>query len=455
MTDELHYRPITELHQQFIHGDLTAVALTRQFLDRIERLNPSLHSLITVNGDSALAEAADADQRLQAGETGPLTGIPITVKDAIPTRGIRTTYNSRLKQDWIPDAEPLAITRLRNAGAIIIGKANANEFFGIPSDDDLYPRPRSPFNTDYVCMGSSSGSGSSVAAGLCAASIGSDSAGSVRLPAAHNGLCGIKVTNGRISRHTSESRSTFQVLGPLARTTADAALLTQTMIDRAPDDDTTDFASHLDVDVRGWKVGVPWRYIRSAPLNPDVLDAFTRALDDLARLGIDVVEVALPGMAEGRMATFVAMYSEHHAEQAVNIRQRTNDYGRSARLYAMQGAFISALDYINALKVGDRLRDVFEDAFSDLRAIAMPTCPFVTAEESRRPTEHRAGINTAFTAAFNLTGHPAMSLPCGIAENGIPVSMQLTGRLFDELTLFQISHAYERLTPWHTYHRTL
>lgn len=455
MTTPLHFQPISELRRQLTDGSLSAVQLIQHFLDRIAQLNPSLHALITVNGEQALTLAAEADRRLQSGTAAPLDGIPISVKDAIPTRGIRTTYNSRLKQDWVPDTEPLAITHLRDAGAIIIGKANANELFGIPSDEDLYPRPRNPFNVDYVGMGSSSGSGTSTAAGLCAASIGSDSAGSVRLPAGNNGLYGMKVTNGRVSRHASEPRSTFQVLGPLARTTADAALLTQVMIDRNADDTATDYVSQLEADVRGWKIGVPWRYIQSAPVSADVLDAFTRALDELTRLGIDIVEINLPGLAEARMATFVSMYSEHHAEQAVNIRERPNDYGRSARLYAMQGAFISALDYLNALKLGERVRVNLDTTLAQVRAVAMPTCPFVTAEESRRPTEHRAGINTAFTVAFNLTGHPALSLPCGFAQNGIPVSLQLTGRHNDERSLFQISQAYERVTEWHTRHSPL
>ena len=363
--------------------------------------------------------------------------------------------------DWVPDSEPAAITRLRDAGAIIIAKANCNEAFGIPSDADRFPRPRNPFNPAFVSVGSSSGSGASPAAGFCAASIGSDSAGSVRLPAGQHGLFGMKTTNSRITRAGIGSISSVQVYGPLTRTTADAALFTRIMSGHDPADPDSsalpvpDYVDTLDAGIQGWRIGVPWRYIRTAPVEAEILSAFETALQVLAGLGAEIIDVPVRGLAEGRMATFVAMYTEHHAAQAVNTRTKLDQIGPSERLYAMQGAFISALDYLNAKKLGVRLRDSLEEIFHDVRILAMPLSPFVTAEAGRKPSEHRAGINTAFTCAFNLTGHPAISAPCGLAGIGIPIGIQFAAKLFDETAVFQISHAFEQTTDWHNNHPDL
>lgn len=454
----LHFQPVTTLAARLRSGEISAVELVRHFVDRARRLDSDLHSLITLNEAQALDAAARADAQLQRGDAPPLAGIPISIKDAIPTRGIRTTENSRLYGDWIPDREPASITRLRDAGAIVLAKANCNEFFGIPSDADRFPRPRNPFNPAFVAIGSSSGSGASPAAGFCAASIGSDSAGSVRLPAGQHGLFGMKATNGLITRAGIDGLSSFQVYGPLTRTTADAALFTQVMAGHDPADPDSsarplpDFSAALDAGIRGWAIGVPWRYIRSAPVDPEIMAAFEQAVEVLANLGAEIVDVPLHGLAEARMATFVAMYTEHHAAQAVNTRTRLDQLGPSARLYAMQGAFISGLDYLNAKKLGLRVRDLLQDTFQHVRILAMPTSPFVTAEAARNPAEHRAGINTVFTCPFNLTGHPAISAPGGVAANGIPIGIQFTAGLFDDAAVFRVSHAYEQATDWRHLH---
>jgi aspartyl-tRNA(Asn)/glutamyl-tRNA(Gln) amidotransferase subunit A len=457
----LHFQPVTTLAARLRAREITAVELVRHFLDRTRRLDDSLHTIVTLAEDQALEAAAQADDQLQRGDAPLLAGIPISVKDAIPTRGIRTTANSRLYMDWIPQSEPASITRLRDAGAIILAKANCNEFFGIPSDADRFPRPRNPFNPAFVSIGSSSGSGASAAAGFCAASIGSDSAGSVRLPAGQHGLFGMKATKGLITRAGSSDIASFQVYGPLTRTTADTALFTTIMAGYDPADPESsarpipDYVASLGADIRGWRIGVPWRYIRTAPVDPEILSSFEAALETLAQCGGEIVDVPVRGLAEGRMATFVAMYTEHHAAQAVNSRTKLDRLGPSARLYAMQGAFISALDYLNAKKLGYRLRSVLEDIFHDIQIVATPTSPFITAEAARKPSEHRAGINTAFTCPFNLTGHPAITAPCGIASNGIPIGIQFVGKLFDETAVFQIAHAFEQTTDWHKYHPKL
>jgi aspartyl-tRNA(Asn)/glutamyl-tRNA(Gln) amidotransferase subunit A len=457
MTVPLHYQPVTTLARRLRAGEISVVELVQHYIARCDALNDRLHAVITVAREAALQQAEQADKQLcQGGASAPpLTGIPLLVKDVIPVKGMPTTYNSRVRRsangsDWIPDHEPKAISLLRAAGAIMLGKANNNEFLGIPSDDDRFSRPRSPYNPAYVSIGSSSGSGVAPAAGMCAASIGTDSAGSVRLPAAQHGLVGFKATNGRITREGMGKHSTLQVMGPLARTSADAALIYEALTAG------TDAVIHeLQADIRGWRIGVPWRYIETSPVENEIAHSFRRALDQLAALGAEIVDMRLTGMAEARMATFVVLYTEHHASHIETLHQRYEDYGSSARLYAMQGAFISAIDYLNALEMGRRLAAVVDVAFAGLDAIAMPTSPFVTAEAARKPSEHRQGMNTVFTGPFNLTGHPAISVTCGVSETRLPIGMQFVVRHHDEKRLFQLALAYEQATHWHHLHPEL
>lgn len=451
MTPPLHYSSIEQLTQMLRQRQISAVELIDHFIQRVESLNSSLNAIITLAADEARQLARQADRAIESGAdltATPLLGIPLTVKDAIATQGIRTTANSRAVGDWVPDAEPLAISRLRKAGAIIIGKANCNEYFGIPSEADRFPRPRTPYNTDYVAIGSSSGSGVAVAAGLCAASIGTDSAGSVRLPAAQAGVVGMKATNGYISLEDTGRRSSFQVAGPLARTAADTALLTATM--------AGDAAPHLQAqNLRGLRIGVPWQYIETSPAEEEIKRAFDNLLNLLKAEGAQLHSISIPGLAETRMATFVAMYTEHHAAQAATIRRKLNDYGLSARLYALQGAFISASDYLHALELGRRVCRNVDRALAEVDVIAMPTSPFVTAEAARRPSEHRRGMNTVFTVPFNMTGHPAITVPCGVSSLGIPIGAQFAAAHHAESLLYRLSLAIEQQTDWHRIHPDL
>lgn len=450
MSTPIHYTAINELSTQLRNHEISAVELVEHFIARVESMNDSLHAVITLAADEARQLAQEADRHLQSGSptNKSLLGIPISVKDAIPTRGIRTTHNSRTKGDWIPTSEPLAISRLRDAGAIILAKANCNEYFGIPSDEDRYPRPRTPFNPDYVAIGSSSGSGVSVAAGLCTASICTDSAGSVRLPAAQAGAFGMKATNNLISRDGMGAASSFQVIGAITRSTADAALLTSIMSGETP---TVLPAAPIN----GLRIGVPWHYIETSPVEPDILDAFREALSSLETSGAKIVDISIQGLAESRMATFVAMYTEHHAALAATTRNQLHDLGSSARLYAMQGAFINALDYLNALELGRRVKRNIDTAFDDVDVIAMPTSPFVTAEAARKPSEHRRGMNTVFTCPFNITGHPAITSPCGISSLNIPIGIQFAAPINAEAVLYQVSNALEQVTNWHEFHPNL
>lgn len=456
MSLPLHQRSIVALQDALTSGELTAVELMNTYLDRIAATDNRYHAFVTVAAEQAIANAAAIDEQRATGSAlGPLAGIPIGVKDSIPTAGIRTTCNSRLLEHWVPDRDAVPVRRLRDAGAIVIGKTNLNEFgWALPTDTDLTPTAWNPWNPAYAAIGSSSGSGIAVAAGFAAAAIGTDGGGSARLPAGQQHLAGIKPTHDLVSRSGMDD-SWMSEISPIAQTVADAALLLSIMAGPDPDAPwepaipVPDYLAELDADVQGWKLGVPRKLIDDAGLEPEVAEVFEATLSTMKELGFELVDVELPGMSQARAANFVVLNAQAHAAHAVSLRQHPELYGHSARVYHWMGAFLSASDLLNARAVGLRVRELVQNVFEDVRAIVTPTSPVVTAEAARRPEAHRKGSNAVFTSPFNLTGHPAMSVPAGFsASTGLPIGIQLVGPLFDETTLFQIARAYERPSKW-------
>lgn len=458
MTPPVAFCSLAALAGLFRRGEASPVDVTRLFLDRIALLDPGLHAFVTV-ADRALADARAAEQRLRQGDENLLTGIPIAVKDSLATEGLRTTANSHVLESWVPCRDAAAIERLRQAGAVIIGKTNLNEFgWSIPDPDDLCPPPRNPWNPALAAIGSSSGSGAAVAAGLCSAALGTDSGGSVRLPAGQMGLVGLKPTHALISRTGSLHAGPIGDVGPMTRTVEDTAILLTALAgfdatdpDAEPRADV-DYVRSLDGSPRGLRLGVPWTHIESVPVEPDVRVAFDTALAELARVGVGVTRVALPILERARAATFVILNAEHYAAHAQALPAQWERYGRSARLYHAQGAFVTAADYAAAQAVGRLARRSVDTVLRDVDALAMPVSPVVTAEAARQAGAHRRGLNASFTAPFNVTGHPALAMPCGMSTVGLPIGLQLTGRHGDESTLLRLAHAYEQATPWHTLH---
>ncbi len=456
-THDLPFSTIAALASRFRRRETSPVELTRLLLDRADRLNPRLRAFITVAADQALADARDAERRLRRGDDSPLVGVPIAVKDSIATKGIRTTGNSRVLQDWVPDRDAAAVVRLRAAGAVIIGKTNLNEFgWSIPREDDLCPPPRNPWSPNLAAVGSSSGSGVAVAAGLCIGALGTDGGGSVRLPAGQMGLVGFKATHGLVSRRGVLHAGSIGDVGGLARTVEDAAILLNALAAYDAEDPdaepraAVDYVKALTDDIPGLRIGVPRTHIDAIPLEDEVRVAFDAALVDLVRLGAAIVPVELRVLEHARTANFVALVAEHYAGHEPLLGPQWERYGRSARLYTAMGAFVSAADYLRAKNVGRLARADVDAVLREVDALAMPTSPVVTAEAARRPDAHRRGINASFTAPFNLTGHPAFSVPCGMSAVGLPIGFQLVGPRYDEATLLQIAHAYERATTWHT-----
>lgn len=460
-TPELPFSSITALAGCYRRGETSPVDVTRLFLDRIDRLDPRLRAFITVAADHAMTDAREAERRLQRGDDRPLVGIPIAVKDSIATRGIRTTANSRVLEDWVPDRDAAAVERLREAGAVIIGKTNLNEFgWSIPREDDLCPPPRNPWNPVLAAVGSSSGSGVAVAAGLCSAALGTDGGGSVRLPAGQMGLVGVKPTHALVSRSGVLHAGSIGGVGVLARTVADAAILLNALASSDAEDSSgdldaapraaADYVRALNGDLRGVRIGVPWSYIDAIPVEDEVRAAFDAAAAGLGRLGAVIVPVDLRALEHARAANFVVLVAEHYTAHETRLAAQWPRYGRSARLYTAMGAFVAASDYLRAREVGRLVGSDVDAALRETDALAMPTSPVVTAEAARRPDAHRRGINASFTAPFNLTGHPAFSVPCGISAVGLPMGFQIVGRRYEESTLFHIAHAFEQATTWHT-----
>ncbi len=467
MTTEtpLHYLSLTEQVKALESGAVTAVELLEACLSRVDALNGQLNSLVTVNAADALVQAKAVDQaRSRGDDLPPLAGIPIAAKDSIPTAGIRTTDNSRLLEHWVPEHDAAAVQSLKDNGAIIIGKANLNEFsWSLPSEADLFPPPWNPWNPGYMSVGSSSGSGGATSAGMCSAAIGTDAGGSVRLPGGAHGLVGMKPTHGIVSRNGMDHNSHSEI-SPLTRTVADTALMLDAMASYVPEDDMSwpgqrdHYFENLQADISGWRIGVPRTFVESAPNEPEVTHAYEQFLTDLKSIGCELVDINLRGMAEARMANFIVLNGETYQRHASSLKENWTSYGPIARVYLLQGAFLSAEDMLNAATVGRSVRTYLSTLFRDsnIRAIATPTSPFMTAERSRRPGEHSRGINACFTAPSNITGNPSVSIPAGMSEStGLPIGMMLTGEQHDDLTLLQLANQYEIETEWHSMHPSI
>jgi aspartyl-tRNA(Asn)/glutamyl-tRNA(Gln) amidotransferase subunit A len=295
MSMPLHLRSITELRDGLTARDFSTLDLVQSYLDRIEAYNANINGFVTLLGEQARDHAVRLDRQRIAGEPlGPLAGVPIGVKDSLPTAGIRTTANSRVLKDWVPTHDAAAVKQLRDAGVIILGKTNLNEFgWALPDDHDLTPKALNPWNPDYAAIGSSSGSGSVVAAGFVAASVGTDGGGSARLPAGQNNLVSIKATHGLVSRKGMDD-SWISDIAPMTRTVTDAALLLAAMSGGHSDESgvsrpSADYVAQLDSSVKGWRIGVPRALVEASDLEPEVAEAFEASLDALRRLGVVLV----------------------------------------------------------------------------------------------------------------------------------------------------------------------
>jgi aspartyl-tRNA(Asn)/glutamyl-tRNA(Gln) amidotransferase subunit A len=455
---------IKELGQKFRSGELSPVEWTTQTLQRIERLQPKLNAYITVTAEHALAQARQAETELRAGkDRGPLHGIPYAAKDLFYTKGILTTVGSKILGDFVPDFDATLIEKLTASGAVLIGKAGLHEWaYGITSDNPHFGSIRNPWDPTRIPGGSSGGSASALAAGMCSFSLGSDTGGSIRIPASLCGLAGLKGTFGRVSRHgVFPLGHTLDHAGPFGLTVEDAYNAYAAMRGGDANDDScverpfrqAVFAT--EPSLKGIKIGVPRNFYFEA-LEPDVESAVRKALDVLAGLGAAMVEITVPDINEANAVARVILLAEAASVHRRRLRDRPEDLGADVRALFEQGAMVTAADYLDAQRWRRGFNAAFSRLLGEVDVIATPTIPIIAAKIGQMDVEiggetHNVRLaTTRFMRALNLTGLPLLSVPCGFSQSNMPIGLQLIGRVWEEEALCEVGHAYERATDWHS-----
>ncbi len=454
---ELCYLTISEAGALIRRRRVSCVELTQAALARIAEANPKLNAFITVMGDEALRDARTADRRLARGEAaGPLCGIPVSVKDLYDTKGVRTTAASHIFKDRVPVQDSAIVERFRQAGAALVGKANMSEF-AIGGTQPEYGMPKNPWDRQRTPGGSSSGSGVSVATGMNYASIGSDTGGSIRIPAAFCGIVGLKPTYGRVSRRGMMPLSwTLDHAGPMTRTVRDAALVLEAIAGHDPADATSStrpvprYSAALKGGARGVTLGLPRAYYWEH-MDAEVAAALEKAQAELRRLGAKFREVEIPHANVASPAQWAIMVAEGATIMWRELRTRLGDFSDVVRARFVQGALTPAVAYLKAQQVRALLMQEFRAALEKADALLMPTVPIPAHKVDERPTgPGGAAIVGRCTGSFTVTGLPALSVPCGFTKAGLPIGMQVVGRPFEEATVLRIGHAYEQATEWHT-----
>ena len=477
------------IRDEIVAGKVSAVEVCLAFLERIEAINPSLNAFNLVAADRALARASDLDRQRARGESaGPLTGVPVAIKDNFCVRGMRTTASSRILDRFVPPYDATAVRRIEAAGAVILGKTNCDEFgMGSSNENSAYGPARNPWATDRTPGGSSGGSAVAVAARCTPLALGSDTGGSIRQPASFCGVVGLKPTYGRVSRYGLLAfASSLDQIGPIAGTASDAALALSVLAGPDAADATSsrrpvpDFAAALTGDVRGLRIGVPRAFVAEG-VDDGVRRAFDEALDTLRRAGATLVDIDLPhakyaipvyylvatAEASSNLARYDGVRYGHRSAGDENLglndmyrRTRDEGFGAEVKRRIMLGTYVLSAGYYDAFylkaqQVRTLLRQDYDGAFEKADVVAMPTTPtppFRLGEKTDDPLQMY--LADVFTVSANLVGLPAISVPCGFAERSdtaarLPVGLQLAGRLFDESTLLNAADAYERLTDWH------
>jgi aspartyl-tRNA(Asn)/glutamyl-tRNA(Gln) amidotransferase subunit A len=460
ITDDLCYLTITAAAAGLRRKEFSPLELTMACVQRIEAIDGKLHSFITLTADRALKQAREEEKDLHSGnDRGPLHGIPIALKDLYATKGIRTTCHSAVLEQWIPDHDATAVTKLQEAGTILLGKLGMHEFaFGGPSVDAPFPAVCNPWNTAHIPGGSSSGSGAALAAGLCYGALGSDTGGSIRTPSSHCGIVGIKPTYGRVSRYGVVPLSwSLDHAGPMARSVEDCAILLQAIAGYDAKDPASanlavpDFRAGFRDGIKGLRVGVPranW-FDENKGTDPETEAVFDNALKTLESLGAVIIEIDGKAFSNARKANQTILVCEAYAYHEKTLQATPMKFGSSVRRRMLEGAFLSAADYITAQRARSELNEQIRTNFLRVDVFATPSAPRPPeAFESMDPNEQNLRPN--FTNPFNLTGLPAISVPCGFTSGNLPVGLQIVARPFEEATCFRVAHACEQATEWHT-----
>ncbi len=470
----LHYLSLAEVARLIETKKISPVELTQLMLARISALDGRLHSYATVMADSALAAARAAEREIQSGNyRGPLHGIPIAVKDLCYTKGVRTMGGLKVLRDFVPEFDATVVAKLEAAGAVLLGKLNLTEGAMVGYHRD-FPIPVNPWGEDYWAGVSSSGSGVATAAGLCFASLGTDTGGSIRFPATANGLVGLKPSYGRVSRHgVLPLAESLDHVGPMTRSVRDAAIVFEAIAGHDPNDSTSlqapvpNMLAELGRGVEGLRIGFDRAYALDG-VDPGLAAAIELAVTELQRLGARIVDVQLPDVSEVQLAWFTVCTAEAAKAHRENFPSRADEYGAYFREFLAFGSSVSAADLAKARQVGKGIGEEFLAVLSTVDAVLSPSggMPFKIPpglqygsmtdwNQALRQILETLGIEkplTSFTFPHSFAGAPTLTLPCGVTSDGLPYSMQLAGSPLNEAMLCRIGHAYEEATSWHQRH---
>ena len=477
----MHQLTVAQIAQGLREKQFSSVEITQHYLDRIASHDSRIGAYITVCPERALAQADAADKQLNAGNASPLTGVPIAHKDIFCTKGVKTTCASKMLDNFIAPYDATVVENLDNAGSVMLGKTNMDEFaMGSSNETSYYGTPRNPWDLERVAGGSSGGSAAAVAAQLAPIASGTDTGGSIRQPASLTGLTGIKPTYGRVSRWGMIAfASSLDQAGVIAKNAEDAALMLQCMASHDPKDSTNspqpidDFSAQLSQSLKGRRIGIPKQYFGEG-LDSATGDAVQAALEQYRQLGAELVDIDLPhtdlavpayyviapAEASANLSRFDGVRYGHRCDNPSDLmdlymRSRAEGFGDEVKRRIMVGTYALSAGYYDAYfrkaqQVRRLISQDFQQAMQQVDFIAGPTCPqpaFKVGEKTSDPIAMY--LEDLYTIPVSLAGLPAMSIPCG-TSNGLPVGLQLIGRHFDEAGILQLAHQYQLTTDWHT-----
>lgn len=476
------YRSIKELHKLLTSGEISSTELTKAYIDRIDKLDSKLNTYITRTNDLALEQAKKSDERFKKKEKiTPLTGIPLALKDIFVTYNIPTTCGSKILNKYIPPYNGTVVKKLSDAGAVLLGKLNMDEFaMGSSNEYSAYGLVHNPWNPEITPGGSSGGSAAAVTAGLCAASLGTDTGGSVRQPASCCNIVGMKPTYGRISRYGIIAfASSLDQVGPMTRNVTDCAIMMNTVAGHDPQDATSlnepvpDYTKSLTTDIKSLTLGIPKEYFIEG-IESEVKEAVTKAIKKYEELGARCIEVSLPhtkyavpsyyiiapAEASANLARYDGVRYGHQAAKWNDLKDlyeksRTEGFGPETTLRIIMGTYVLSSGYyeayyLKAQKVRTLIKQDFFKAYKKCDALltpVMPTPPFKLGERLEDPL--KMYLADIFTIPVNLAGLGGITVPCGFTKSGLPIGMQIIGKPLDEATMLRLAYAYEQATDWH------
>lgn len=458
------YEPITETAPKIENGEISPVDLVQASLDRIAAIDPAINAFLDVWEEQALAEARAAEQAISSGGyLGPLHGIPVGLKDLIDVAGYKTTGGSKVLADNVARTDSTVAAELKAAGAILMGKLNLVEFaYGTTGLNPHTGDVNNPWDRTRVTAGSSSGSAAAVATGMVHAALGSDTGGSIRMPAALCGIAGLKPTYGRVSRAGVLDLSwSMDHVGPMTRTTADCAVLMNVLAGHDPRDPASsqrqvpDFTSGLSEGLDGLKIGIPTDYFFTDAVDAEIKSAVLVAIELMAKNGAEIVDLQMPWVVKGRAINLGVILPESVAVHEKMLSEHADLYTPAVRGRIQSGFNIPAIDYVRAQRARQWFNHQMAESMRHVDVLVAPTVPIQTPTiEACTPSLAQGNLGAGselpmFTGVFDVTGQPSHSIPCGFTAAGMPIGMMITGHPFDEVTVLQVGNAYERLTGWH------